>query len=144
MTITEKLSHLRAINIGKLFDDILRENKEAILDMNRNQMYDDGIMDVKNPAGKEHYAPSTIKAKKRAPFNKTEFITLKWQGTFHGELELIIFRDKFIIDSKNKIWGSFLETQNRFKSALGLTEENKGELRDIVRDEMIRKIRNVA
>jgi len=143
MTITEKLSHLRAINIGTLFDRILKSNEEAILDMNRSQMYDDGVMNVKNPSVKEKYAKSTIQAKRKAPYNKTEFITLKWMGNFHESLKLIIFKDKFVIASDNKVWANYLETQNRFGSALGMTEESKDALREITRDEMIKRIRNV-
>ena len=67
MTITEKLSRLRDISIGKLFDEVLEENEESILDMNRSQMYDEGIMNVKTEQ-KEKYALSTVRAKKRAPF----------------------------------------------------------------------------
>lgn len=142
MTITEKLSRLRDISIGKLFDEVLDENEESILDMNRSQMYDEGIMNVKTQQ-KEKYALSTVRAKKRAPFNKTEHITLKWMGNFHRQLKLIIFKDKFLIASDNKIWGNYLEPQTRFGSALGMTEKSKGELREIARDEMIKKLKNV-
>ena len=142
MTITEKLSHLRAINIGTLFDDILRENKGDILDMNRSQMYDKGIMDVVTEK-KERYSPATIRAKKKAPFNKTEFVTLKWMGNFHRELKLIILKDTFLISSDNEIWGNYLEPNKRFSQALGLTETNKGELRNVMRDEIVKKLRNI-
>lgn len=141
MTITEKLSHLKDINLGTLFDDALKENEDEICDMNRSQMYEEGIVDVNNPGTKEHYALSTIRAKKKAPFPKTDFITLKWKGDFYESLKLIIFKDKFIISSKNNIWGSFLEPNSRFGSALGMTKKSKGELREIMRDELIRKIR---
>lgn len=144
MTITEKLSRLRAINIAKLFDQVLKENENNILDMNRDQMYDEGVMNVNEPSVKEHYAASTIRSKKRAPFPKTEFITLKWMGDFHQQLKLIILRDTFIISSNNKIWAKYLEPQSRFTSALGMTKESKKELRELSRDELIKKIRNVA
>ena len=141
MTITERLSGLRAINIGMLFDGILKENENYIFDLNRSQMYDRGELDVNEPGKKQKYAPSTIKAKRKAPFSKTDFITLKWTGKFHEDLKLIIFRDKFVIASDNNIWGNYLETQSRFQSALGLTEKSKEELRDLVKDEMIKGIR---
>jgi hypothetical protein len=142
MTITEKLSHLKAINIKTLFDDVLKENEETILDMNRSQMYDEGVMNINNPGTVEHYSPATIKNKKRAPFNKTEFITLKWMGNFHKALKLIIFKDTFLISSDNRIWANFLEPQDRFESALGMTEKSKGELRELSRDELIKKIKS--
>jgi hypothetical protein len=110
--------------------------------MNRSQMYDNGVMDVNKPEQREKYSPATAKAKKRAPFPKTDFITLKWMGRFHEALKLIIFKDTFVISSDNKIWANYLETQTRFQSALGMTEKSKGELKNIARDEMIRKIRS--
>jgi len=142
MTIKEKLSHLRGINIATLFDDILKENQKDILDMNRDQMYDEGVMDV-NTLKKEKYSPSTIIAKRKAPFNKTDFVTLKWMGDFHKDLKLIIFKDTFVISSDNTIWGNYLETNKRFSNALGLTESSKERLRSTVKDEMIKKLRNV-
>jgi len=143
MTIKEKLSRLKAINLGKLFDEILTDNEKDIIDMNRSQMYDEGVMNVNNPGVVEKYAESTIKAKRSAPFSKTDHITLKWMGAFHESLKLIIFKDKFVIASANKIWGNYLEPQNRFKSALGLTEKSKEKLRDTVKDEMIKKLKNI-
>ena len=142
MTLTDKLSHLRAINIRTLFDDILRENEKDIVDFNRDQMYEEGIMNVKTKK-KERYSPATIRAKKKAPFNKTEFITLKWMGKFHDSLRLLIFKDYFVVSSDNTIWANYIETQERFGKALGLTKESQESLKEIVRDEMIKKIRNV-
>lgn len=142
MTLTDKLSHLKAINIRMLFDDVLKENEETILDMNRSQMYDEGVVNVNNPGIQEHYSPATIKAKKKAPFSKTEFITLKWKGDFYEALKLIIFKDTFVISSDSRVWANFLEPQNRFGSALGMTEKSKGELRELSRDELIKKIKS--
>ena len=142
MTIKEKLSHLEAINIEKLFDDILRENESIICDMNRKQLYDDGSVDVNNPGKKEKYSPLTALAKRTAPYNKTDFITLKWKGDFHDSLKITIFKDKFIIHSKNLVWANYLEPQSRFGSALGLTKKSKSGLRDLAKKEMIKKIHN--
>lgn len=142
MTITEKLSRLAAINILILFDDVLKENETFILDLNRNQMYEDGTVNVEVPNHQEQYALSTIRAKQKAPFSKTAFITLKWFGTFYSDMKLIIFRDTFVIQSDNSVWANFLEPQNRFGKALGLTEKSKSVLRDLSRDEMIKKIKD--
>ena len=144
MTITEKLSRLKGINIETLFDEVLKENEETILDMNRSQMYDEGIMNIKNPSSQEHYSPATIKAKRKAPFSKTEFITLKWKGKFHSDLKLLIHKDDFVIVGDNLIWKMYLVDQDRFGGAVGLTAKSKSELREIARDELIKKIRNVA
>lgn len=142
MTITDKLLQLKTINIGILFDEVLKENEDAICELNRDQMYEEGIMNVKNPSSQEHYSPATIKAKRKAPFSKTEFITLKWMGNFYKTLKLIIFKDTFVISSNSGIWANFLEPQDRFQSALGMTEKSKSELRELSRDELIRKIKS--
>lgn len=138
--IKDKLSRLKAINIDQLFDDILRENTEAIIDMNQSQMYDEGVMNV-NTGKKEQYSPATIRAKRNAPYNKTEHITLKWKGDFYKGMKLVIFKDKFVIVSDNLIWANYLEPQTRFGSALGLTEKSKERLRNIVKTEMGKKLR---
>jgi hypothetical protein len=142
MTIADKLSRLRAISIVTLFDEVLKENEEDILNWNRDQMYEEGVVNVKQPGKKEKYSPATIRAKKKAPFPKTDFVTLKWMGNFHKDLKLIIFKDKFVISSDNRIWGNYLEPNPRFTSALGLTEKSKSELRELSRDEVIKKIKN--
>jgi hypothetical protein len=142
MTITDKLSHLTAINFETWFDDILKENEKSICDMARSQMYDKGVMDVNNPGKVERYSPATIKAKRKAPFNKTDFITLKWFGDFHESFRLVIFKEYFVIASNNLIWANFLETKDRFTHALGLTSESKNELKSIAREELIKKLRS--
>jgi hypothetical protein len=142
MTLREKISRLTGINTGRLFDEVLKENETAICDMNRDQMYNKGTVNVNKPGMTEKYAESTKRAKSKAPFNKTDHVTLKWFGNFHESLKIIIFRDKFVISSQNKIWANYLEPLSRFGSALGLTQKSKGELRDLARDEMIRKIKN--
>jgi hypothetical protein len=142
MTITERLSRLTAISILTLFDEVLKENETLILDLNRDQMYDDGTVNVENPTLREQYALSTIRAKRKAPFPKTDFITLKWFGTFYSQMKLIIFRDTFVIQSDNSIWANFLEPQDRFGKALGLTAKSKDELRDVMKNELIKKIKN--
>jgi hypothetical protein len=142
MTITDKLSHLRAINLRTLFDTVLRESENYICELNRDQMYEEGVMNVKT-GDREKYAESTKRAKRKAPFPKTEFITLKWMGEFHKSLKLKIFKDYFVVQSPNQVWGSFLEPQSRFGSALGLTKESKSDLRDTVKDQLIKKIKNV-
>lgn len=140
MTVTDKLSRLKAINIRILLDGILKENEDYICNLNKEQMYEEGVMNVKT-GQKEQYAESTKRAKKKAPFPKTEFITLKWKGDFHEGLKLIIFKDFFVVQSPDKIWGNFLEPQARFGSALGLTKDSKSDLRNLVRDEIIKKMR---
>lgn len=142
MTINEKILRLKAINLNKLLDDSLRAKEKDILDLNRDQMFEDGIMNVKTEKT-ERYSPATIRAKKKAPFSRTKHITLKWTGDFHKRLELLIFAKKIVISSKNIVWGKWLETQERFENALGLTENSIKKTRDIIKPELLKRLRNV-
>ena len=142
MTIQEKYKRLKAINIGKLLDRILKANTRDILDMNRSQMWDKGIIDVKDPGRKERYSPATIKAKKRSPFNKTDFITLKDKGKFHAGLRLEINKEDIVIKSDTPYW-KYHEKGQRLGNALGLTENSISELRETVKEEILNKLKDV-
>jgi hypothetical protein len=134
----------RFSDISQVINNILGSLEKAILDMNRDQMYEDGVMDVNNPGAIVHYAPSTIKnKKKRAAFTRTDHITLKWDNNFHPSLKIDFKEDEFTIYSDNKVWKAYLQPQDRFSNALGLTEESLGLLRDWVRDKMIKQFKNV-
>lgn len=142
MTIQERIKRLRAINIDRLLDKILKKNRVKILDMNRSQMWDKGIVDVKDPGRKEKYSPATIRAKKRSPFNKTEFVTLKDKGKFHRDLKLEISKEEILIKSDTPYW-KYHERGERFGNALGLTEDNISKLRELVKEEILEKIKDV-
>ena len=88
---------------------------------------------------KEKYAASTVRQKKKkARYKRTDFITLKWMGDFYKSLKVLHFRDYFTISSDSTIWARYLEPQERFEKALGLTEDNKGILSNRIRDKLIR------
>ena len=110
------------------------------------QMYEEGIVDVNNPSSILHYAPSTIKQKKkRAKFKRTDHITLKDQGDFHKKMKLKIEPDQFIITSTDDKWPKFSSGdwgEGRFKNALGLTEKSKEELRKLVKSDLIIGFKN--
>jgi len=142
MTISEKILRLKAINLSILFDNSIKHLEKDILDMNRDQMYEDGIMNVKTEKT-ERYSPATIRSKKRASFPFTDHVTLKWEGDFHGSLKLLIFAEKIVISSTNLTWANWLETNKRFANALGLTEDNIKKLRDLVRKEFIIQMENL-
>jgi hypothetical protein len=143
VTIQEKISRLKAIRIDQLFDQMLKDKEKDILDMNRDQMYEDGVMDVNVPNFQQEYAASTKVAKRRAAYPKTDFVTLKWTGDFHSQLKLYIFKEYFVINSLNEIWGKYLSKNQRFINALGLTEDNKSRLRDMTQQEIVKRIRDV-
>ena len=126
---------------NKVFKDIIKKEEDFIKDLNRDQMYDEGVMNVEHPT-KLKYAKSTIaQKKKKARYKKTSFITLRWMGEFYDSLKVLIFENYFIISSDSTIWARFLEPQDRFGKALGLTEKSKGRLKEVLKDDMIRWLR---
>ena len=83
MVITDKLKRIETLNINRIIDEALKEVENFILDLNREQLYEKGEIDVTRPGLKEHYAEGTIRQKrKKAKFKKTEFVTLRWEGSF--------------------------------------------------------------
>jgi hypothetical protein len=140
MTVKEKIRQLQAISVDAITDAAIIENKDDILNANRDQMYERGEIDVQRPGYREKYAASTIKQKRKsARFPKTDFITLKWTGDFHDSLKLLLFKDKIVIQSDDMKWANWLET--RFNNALGLTEESLKAIRDKIKLSFIKLIR---
>ena len=133
----------RFSNRNDVLNNILGSLEKAILDMNRDQMYEDGVMDVNNPSAILHYAPSTVKGKKRrAEFPRTDHITLKWDNTFHPSLKIEYKADSFLIYSDNRVWKAYLQPQDRFENALGLTDESLALLREWVLKKLVKRFRN--
>lgn len=135
------------INVNKLLDECLVDLTDFILDLNREQLYEKGDIDVNYPTLKEHYAPSTIKQKRAtATYKKTDFVTLRWTGEFYESFVLEIRDDDFLIRSTDPKADFLLnESKNfgdRFVNALGLTEESKDKLKEKVLPLMIEKLRN--
>jgi hypothetical protein len=139
--ISDKVIQLERLDIGQIVDDSLKEIEKFIIELNQKQLYEEGIIDVKNPSKKEHYAKSTIAQKKRkAQFKKTDFITLRWDGDFYDSFKLIIFDKMFVIQAIDLKWSNWLEP--RFGGALGLTADSKSELRDIILPVFLRRIKD--
>lgn len=119
--------------------ELVAKEQEYIIELNQSQMYDKGVLDVTQPQRKERYADSTkAQKKKRATYKKVDFITLKWAGEFYRQMKVLLFNDKFILSSDNLIWAKYLEPQERFENALGLTEENKDKLRKKLKKRWLR------
>ena len=147
MGFETKLAAIRKYkNFPGILNKIILYNKDEIIDMNREQMWEDGIVDVNNPSSILQYAPSTIKhKKKRARYKRTDHITLKDMGDFHAKMKLIIKPDHFIITSGDSKWSHFSSGdwgQGRFENALGLTEKNKGVLRDYIKSDLITRFKD--
>jgi|GEM_PF-3325427 len=137
--IAAKISKFK--DIHKVLNGIIKDNKLEILSLNRDQMWEEGIVDVNNPQAILHYAPSTAKQKKRkAKYKRTDHITLKWNGSFHDKMKLVIKATEFFITSKDFKWSKFSSGEwggGRFENALGLTDKSKSELRKLVKSDLI-------
>jgi hypothetical protein len=143
VNISAKVAQLERIDINRIIDEALKEIEDFILELNQKQLYDEGIIDVKDPGKRESYAKSTIRQKeKKAIFKKTEFITLRWDGDFYDSFKMIIFDKFFVISAKDLKWANWLEPNPRFENALGLSEESKNELRDMILPVLLRRIKD--
>ena len=137
-----KLKKYQAIDIRLLLNQAIKENEKAILQLNQDQMYIKGVTDIDAPNYKERYAESTKKQKlKKATYKKVDFVTLRWDGDFYESMKIILFEDNFVISADDLKWANWLEPNTRFGKALGLTDESMTQLRELVKDSIIRKIR---
>ena len=142
MTVKEKIRQLQAISVDAIMDAAIIENEDAIVDANRDQLYKRGEIDVTDPSHREKYAASTIKQKRRtARFPKTDFVTLKWTGTMHDSFKLFILKDFIAIRPTDIKWGLYIEGNDRFENAIGLTEESLKGIRDKVKTSFLKLLR---
>ena len=128
-------------NFPRVLNTIIKDNELEILAMNRDQMYEDGIVDVLRPTQTYDYKPSTIRQKKRrAKYKRTDHITLRWTGSLYDKMKLVIQAAQFYITSKDSKWPKFSSGEwgkGRFENALGLTPKNVGELRQLIKSDLI-------
>lgn len=142
--VGDMIKKLQSIDINRILDDSIREIEEFILDLNREQLYERGEIDVNVPSWREQYAESTKRQKvKGAKYKKIDFVTLRWEGDFYESFILIIFDDRIVIQAQDRKWGAFLENGNklRFSNALGLTEESRDKLKKELLPVLIRRIK---
>jgi len=142
MRISDKIKRLESLDLHEIINDAAREKKDDIIKINQEQMWSRGVMDINKPNQKLKYAPSTARQKrKKATFKKTDFITLRWFGEFYESMKLIFFRYKFVIQSDDLKWSRWLEPQDRFTDALGLTKKSMGKLRKLLRPSIISQLK---
>jgi len=139
-SLDAKLAAIRKYkNFPKVLNDIIRYNRDEILDMNKEQMYEDGIVDVVRNLQWD-YQPSTIKRKKKhSKFKRTDHITLRDFGDFYDKMKLIIKDTFFYITSTDDKWAHFSSGdwgEGRFQNALGLTAKNKSVLRGYIKSQL--------
>ncbi|MFA5727516.1 MAG: hypothetical protein WC886_07745 [Saccharofermentanaceae bacterium] len=144
MVISEKLVQLQELNINEILDECLKEIEDFILELNRDQLYEKGQINVNEPQKREKYSAAYKRFKERkATFKKTEFVTLRFDGEVYDSFKLIIFEKEIIISATDLKWANWLEKNDRFGNALGLTEESKTKLRVELLPLIIEKMRNV-
>ena len=140
--VGEMIRKLQAININQIVDDSIREIEDFILELNKDQLYERGEINVNNPGQRAQYAEATKRLKtKSAKFKKVEFVTLRWTGDMYDTFKIVIFDKEFIITSQDMKW-AWLEGNPKFTNALGLTEESKGKLRDEILPVIIRRLKD--
>jgi hypothetical protein len=143
MVIEDKIKTLERIDINKIVGDAIREIEDFIIELNREQLYEKGEINVNQPTKREYYAQSTIRQKqKQATFKKTEFVTLRWEGDFYDSFKVIVFDEEFIISATDLKWANWLEGNKRFGNALGLTEASKEKLKEEIKPIIIRRIKD--
>lgn len=142
MDIDSKIKSLESVDIGQIINQAALQKEKQILQLNQDQMYEQGIMNVHKPAQRLDYAPSTIRQKKKkATFKRTDHITLRWFGDFYDRMKLIFFRNRFEIVSKDLKWANWLEPQKRFENALGLTDKSMHQLRILLKPIIIKQLK---
>lgn len=130
-------------DFNNILNEVLASQEKLIIDMNRDQMYEDGVMDTNNPSSILQYAPATIKQKKkRAAYPRTDYITLKWDGDFHKDIKVMYNKDSIKIYSDDIKWTRYLRIQDRFENAIGLTDESLDLLKDRVKYKLRKQFLN--
>lgn len=142
--LSEKLDRIANLDVIKVLVDTLKSHEGDIILLNQNQLNKDGTVDINNPGQKLQYSEKYIPRKQKfATFKNTDFIDLHAMGIFQENMKLIFFENYFVIQDTDLKWANFLEPQERFTNALGLTEESKSELRDLVRDDFIKAFKEI-
>lgn len=140
-----KLEKYKNLDIQMFLNQSIRDLEEVIIELNRDQMWSDGTVNVKKPHVQLSYSPVTVPLKREfARYKKTDFITLRWDGDFYESLFIEYRPDSFVIKSNDPKWSFSLEPQTRFENALGLTRGSKAKLRELIKSSMLRKLRNAV
>ena len=138
--IIELIAKWKQFDINKAVGECVKEQEQAIIEINQDQMYKQGVMNVET-LQKERYSPAYIKVKKRkATFKETAHVTLRFFGEFYDSMKILVFKNKFVISATDLKWSRWLEPNDRFGSALGLTDEGKSKMRYVLKPAIIDKV----
>jgi len=140
-SLNRKLARVRKYkNIHRVINKSIKDNEPEILALNRDQMWEEGIVDVKKNLQWD-YQPSTIRYKKRySKYKRTDHITLRNFGDLYDRMVIIVKATYFYITSKDPKWKYFESGEwgeGRFRNALGLTNKSKSELRKLIKSDLI-------
>lgn len=111
---------------GQLLRQILLDNQELILELNRDQLNDQGV----NSKGEEifsyaPYSPYTIKRKQRKG-QPTDRVTLRDTGKFQAGFKLVVTPGSYRVTSDDKKTSLLVEKYGPY--IFGLTSENRDKL----------------
>jgi hypothetical protein len=107
------------INTKKLFLQAVKDTSDLALDLNRSQMYDEGIDAKGKQIGQYSETTVRIKQKKGQP---TEFMTLLDTGSFYKKMFVNARSIPILIDSRDPKTPILEETYS--PNILGLTREH--------------------
>ena len=111
---------LRQINIFDLLTEIVSENKNFILDLNRSQLFDLGIKFDDEPLT-PGYTNFTIQTK-RFKGQRSDHVTLKDTGDFYNSFTIVFTNTGFFINATDEKTQQLIGKYGR--EILGLTESN--------------------
>lgn len=139
--LTELINKIEEIDIGKVLDEYFIKNKDFILDLNKEQLYEFGERSDGSQIG--DYKPTTVEYKK-ANNQRYDHITLRNKGKFYDSFTL-----KF--DGQNLNFNAYpfkfnkktKKVVNLFKvygiDVLGLNEDSQNYMLFDLRDFIIKK-----
>jgi hypothetical protein len=136
-TIAEMLRRFERINLEQLTGEAMTENKDAILDLNREQLAhgkDSAGFDITPP-----YTPFTV-MKKMQKGQDYSVVNLKDTGAFQNRMVLNVKSNSYNIDSTDSKTGKLKEKYGQ--EILGLSESGKKETWVIVKPDVVRRIKD--
>lgn len=140
--IKKKVKNLEKFNQEKELDRILStpSMKAQIIDLNQQQLYDEGIQADGTSTGK--YAPITVSyykplAEAEGRDGRTDHVTLKDTGHLYDSMQVEAVGEGIQItaDDENGVFEKM-----KVEQALGLTSESKAEIIPEIREDLISTI----
>ena len=112
-------SALEKIDAEKIYLDSVKKTESLALDLNRSQLYDQGIDSSGKPLGKYSEGTKKQKAKKG---QRSDHITLSDTFEFYDRMFIDTKKTPIFIESKAEVAPILL---GKFPNALGLTSQSK-------------------